>query len=209
MKLSSIKYSNLFFKYKKDYLEKIVFCDYKSKKINTDYGIVFGGVSMLPFRVEETLKLYNEGLINKIIVTGGIGYLNFDKLNTEAMKMKKYFIKHNVKEDDIIVESNSKTSYQNIKNVLNMLNKENIIENKTFSLITSDFHLKRCMLMMSKLTGARTYGICVKDNKTDIDNWNKTLYAKFMIIREAILLIHYSRKGIISDIDIDFANHNV
>ena len=203
MKLSNIKYLDLLTKYKKSELEGIVFSNYKNEKKAADYGIVFGGISMIPFRVNKALELYNQGLIKKIILTGGIGYFNKDRLRTEAMKMKKYLLLNGVPDEDLIIESSSKTSYQNINNILKILKGNNELENKSFLLITSDFHLKRCMLMIEKLINNKVYSISVKDNKTDVDNWYKSFYGKFLIIREAFLLCYSAKKGIISDIEID------
>ena len=203
MKLSNIKYSDLLFKYKKSDIEKIIFDNFQMENKNTDFGIVFGGISMIPYRVEKALKLYNAHNINKIILTGGIGYFNSDRFITEAMKMKKYLIRKGVNEKDMIIESSSRTSYENIKNILDLLKNQGEIDNKTYTLITSDFHLKRCMLMMSKLIDKkRLYAVAVKDNKTDIDNWYKSLYGKVIIKREIILMRYYAKKGIIEDIDI-------
>ena len=70
----------------KNEIEDIVYIDGDiSLEKKCDYGIVFGGVSMIPHRVDEASKLYKNGLVEKLIVSGGIGYTNADRKTPEAL----------------------------------------------------------------------------------------------------------------------------
>lgn len=84
MKLSNIKYNQIIFANNND-IEKIVY-DKENQilKEKCDIGVVFGGISMIPNRVERAISLYEKGQINRILVSGGIGYLNTDRKNSEA-----------------------------------------------------------------------------------------------------------------------------
>lgn len=76
MKLTDISYYELFTKYNNRHdLQSIVFdTEYKRVENKTDFGIVFGGISMIPYRVDEALKLYNEDLIDKLVLTGALAF---------------------------------------------------------------------------------------------------------------------------------------
>lgn len=205
MKLSQVKMRDVILKASKDDIEEIVF-----EKVNTkidkpcDVGVIFGGISMIPYRVDRGIELYKEELINKILVTGGIGVFNKDRTTSEAYKMRDYLIKNGIPDSDIIVESSSKDSYQNIKNSMKILKELYNIDETTFALITSDFHLRRCLGLFEKVLGSNSniYGSGVKDGKTDIESWKNSLYGQRIMLTEIILLTTYVRQNRIPDIDI-------
>lgn len=115
-----------------------------------DVAILFGGYKMIPDRADETLKLYKNGIIKRIIVSGGIGYLNTDKKVCEADKLFNYLIENCVLESDIIKENKSKNTYQNILYSFNILSSNDLNKLKIL-LITSDFHMKRCLYLAKKI----------------------------------------------------------
>ena len=188
-----------------DNLQDIVFdTEYKKVEDRANFGIVFGGISMIPYRVDEALRLYNEDLIDKLVMTGSIGFLNKDRKIPEALKMREYLLKHNVPDSDIIVESKSRSTFENVELFLKILKEQYNLDEITFALITSDFHLKRCMAMVSKLLNNDTtlYGSGAKDNTTDIDSWFTNLYGRRLILQEAFLLCCCARKVIANDLEI-------
>ena len=206
MKLSDISYMELFTKYnnKKD-LQDIVFdTEYSKSENKTDFGIVFGGISMIPYRVDEALRLYKENLIDKLVLTGGIGFLNKDRNMPEALKMRDYLLKHDIPDSDIIVESQSRSTYENIYLFLQILKKQYNLNETTFTLITSDFHIRRCMAMVQKLLNeeAKLFGNVAKDHITDIDSWYTNLYGRRMILQEAFLLCYCAKKGIAKNLEL-------
>ena len=207
MKLSEIPYIELLTKYNsRDSLEEVVFdTQYPKVENKTDFGIVFGGVSMIPYRIEEALKLYNDDLIDKLVLTGGIGYLNKDRKTPEAFKMREFLLKHNVPDSDIIVESKSRSTFENINLFLQILKEQYNIDDTSLALITSDFHLRRCLAMIRKLLNNDTllYGSGAKDNITDIDSWYKSVYGRRMILKEALILCYYAKNRTIDDIEIN------
>ncbi len=206
MKLNDITYYDLLTKYhNKDNLEDIVFdTQYPKVESKADFGIVFGGISMIPYRVQEALRLYNEELIDKLVLTGGIGFLNKDRKTPEALKMREYLLNHSVPDSDIIVEGRSRSTYENIDLFLQILKNQYNLDDTSFALITSDFHIRRCLAMVRKLldNDALLYGCGAKDNITDINSWYKNNYGKRLILKEALLLCHYAKKGIIDNLDI-------
>ena len=169
-----------------------------------DIGFVFGGPSMIPYRCDKAIQLYKSGYIKKILISGGIGFLNLDRINNEAYKMYNYLIKQDVPKEDIIIESKSRNTIDNINNSINLLSLVYDINNLSFILITNHFHLRRCILLLTKYINRNKIFWCgITDGKTDINSWNKSLIRKIIIVREAILLTCFARKGIISDINID------
>lgn len=95
MKLSDISYIDLFTKYnnKRDLCDIVFDTEYRRVENKANFGIVFGGISMIPYRVDEALKLYKADLIDKLVLTGGIGFFSKDRKTPEALKMCEYLLK--------------------------------------------------------------------------------------------------------------------
>lgn len=203
MKISDIKYHDILFANKKD-IEKIVFdTEHQELKEKCDVGIVFGGISMIPNRVEQAIFLYEKGQIDRILVSGGIGYLNTDRKNLEADKLQSYLLNKGIPKNDILVEDKSRNTHENIKFFLEVLKKEYTLKNLKLALISSDFHIRRCLALSSSyFDKEKLFGSGVKDGITDIDNWKTSLYGKRLILTEALLLCYYAKNKVINDIDI-------
>lgn len=90
-------------------------------------------------RILYGIYFYKQGLAKKIIVSGGNARLVKDK--EEALITKEYLEKIDIPEKDILIESHSKNTYENAKNVASLL-KENGMNGKML-LITSAYHMPR------------------------------------------------------------------
>lgn len=207
MKLSELKYRNLLYLVlikNQVAFDKIVYQE--STKFNEvcDFGIVFGGISMIPERVEIAVSLYKEGLIKKIIVSGGIGFFSRARKIPEAFKMKSFLLENGVLEGDIILESKSRNSFENIQDSFDLIPDKRRLGNIKIVLITSDFHLKRCMGIAQLLNKNKfkIFGYEVKNGKTDRENWYHTRSSRIAIYREACNLLYFVRRGKMCDIEI-------
>lgn len=204
MKLSEIKKSDILFRSKSSDLEKIVFEQENNiLKKRCDVGVVFGGISMLPYRVDQAATLYQEGLIDKILVTGGIGFLNTDRKIPEALKMQNYLLSLGIPNSDILVEQNSRNTFENTFYSMELLQDDYNLDDINIALITSDFHIRRCLGLFSQyLNSDNLFGSGVVDGKTDIGSWKNTLYGKRLILQEAMLLCRYVKQSMIPDMEI-------
>ena len=139
-----------------------------------------------------------------MVLTGGIGFFNKDRNLPEALKMRDYLLKLNIPDSDIIVETQSRNTYKNISLFLQILKKQYNLNETTFTLITSDFHIRRCMAMVQKLLNEEVllFGNGAKDHITDIDSWYTNLYGRRIILQEAFLLCYYAKKGIAKNLEL-------
>ena len=118
-----------------------------------DYGIVLGGYthtrSVAPSqpvfnmhgnRIFQAIRLYKMGIIKRILLTGGSGRI----INTEtpeANTIKKYLLEIGIPEQDIRIDSLSRTTSENATYTRKILQNTNT-ETKCL-LITSAFHIRR------------------------------------------------------------------
>lgn len=121
-------------------------------------GIVLGGFSNYDKhgtgyfnkagdRFTQVLKLYNQGIIKKIVMTGGSASILHDD-PAEATFAQKEFLANKVKSEDLIIEDKSRNTYENAiftKHILDSLHVEG-----PFMLVTSATHMRRAELVFTK-----------------------------------------------------------
>ena len=131
--------------------------DYKVFSTLPEYeiGIVLTGVtnlSKITFdrtffnkgadRATHAVQLYKMGKIKKILITGGQG-LNPNHPYSEAELLRDFMVMAGVDENDILVESQAKNTYQNAVLAKETMLKNGIPLQEKSLLITSAFHMKR------------------------------------------------------------------
>lgn len=123
-----------------------------------DIGILLGGYSnpyIIPTedrhnfnsranRFMNAFELYKTGKVKKLLLSGGSGAL-LQNNPSEAVEVKNYLIRLGVEESDIIIEDQSKNTYENALFTKQILEKE--YPNASLLLMTSAWHMpraKRC-----------------------------------------------------------------
>jgi uncharacterized SAM-binding protein YcdF (DUF218 family) len=131
---------------------------------NYDVGIVLGGIADYDKitkahnfndhadRLMDAEQLYHQGVIEKIMLSGGNGML-FNNEYIEANAMKEYLLKNKIPLADILIENTSRNTKENAFNSAKILNIK-FPEGK-FLLITSASHMRRAQYCFKK-TGINT-----------------------------------------------------
>lgn len=119
-----------------------------------DAGIVLGGMSSydsdmkkLQFnqgsdRLMQAVKLYKNGTIRKIIISGGSGSIVHEEVR-EAPLLKEFLRELSIPAGDVLIESESKNTHENAFHTKQLLDKDSVGTN--LLLITSAFHMRRAM----------------------------------------------------------------
>jgi len=129
----------------------------KYKSLNKyDVGIVLTGITDpkklpadrvhfpdSPDRLLKAIDLYKMGLIEKILITGGTGSI-INPFAKEGILLKKVAVQYGVDTSDIILESESRNTYENAKFTAQILKQDQSIT--SYLLITSAFHMRRSLL---------------------------------------------------------------
>ncbi|KAF3884712.1 MULTISPECIES: YdcF family protein [Nostocales] len=92
-------------------------------------------------RINHAINLYKRGTVRTIIFTGGVGA---EKALAEAIVGKHYAVERGVKEADILIETESHTTHQNLKNAREVASKKKL---RKFLIVSDPLHLKRAVLM--------------------------------------------------------------
>ena len=98
-------------------------------------------------RFIQVANLYHQGIIKKIIVSGGKGTLSQDE-PAESFFLHTQFIANGIKDSDIIIESRSRNTFENAvysKRITDSLHLQ-----PPFILVTSALHMKRSASVFKK-----------------------------------------------------------
>lgn len=211
MKLSKINDQNL---NDKD-IATIVYSNIKDNGKTSKYGLVFGNSMLIKERVAKAVELYNNKRIQKVIFMGGTNGVSNqnNSIIPEADKMKELAIEAGINENDIILENTSNNTFENIDNAMTLL-KDEIDTIKNITVITSEFHLKRCYAILKKnYPNINITLVPAKDGFSDSDNWflsdNSWNSGRSLATYEAHLLIKYARENKIEDLEIQLSNQEI
>lgn len=94
-------------------------------------------------RVTETVRLYKEGLIRHIIVSGAYGSLFHTELR-EAVLTKEYLMQCGIPGKAVQMDTTSRNTYENAEETAALLRQKDRLE-QPILLITSAFHMNRAM----------------------------------------------------------------
>lgn len=119
-------------------------------------------------RFLQGLHLYENGQIQKIILSGGAGNLVFRQF-LEASLIKRYLLEIGVPAEDILIDSSSDNTHQNAVNVAKIINEQG--RGGDYLLITSSLHMKRakaCFAKQGIITTAYPTNKMVGPHRTDV-----------------------------------------
>ncbi len=129
----------------------------KVELVKSDAAIVLGAAAwdgepspVLRERINHAIWLYENGYVDTIIFTGGRG--DDDKV-AESEVARDYAINNNVDAEDILIETQSRITEENLKYAYDIASKHNL---KTFTIVSDPLHMKRATLIAERM-GMKTY----------------------------------------------------
>jgi uncharacterized SAM-binding protein YcdF (DUF218 family) len=96
-------------------------------------------------RLNHGIELLRTGQVRRLILTGGRAG---DAKIAEALAARNYVIEHGVSENQILIETNSHTTYQNLYYANEAARDQNL---HSFLVVTDPYHLRRAMRMTDRL----------------------------------------------------------
>jgi len=172
--------------------------EYPSKRISQisqtyDVGIILTGSIN---RIYEPLMLYKKGLIKKLFIVGETGQVQYQRT----------LIDLGVRPTDILIENQSKNTYesaQQCQTILNQLNKNSASPIKIL-LTTSALHMRRARLCFQKadlqfdvFSTDRLGQVQLSLSYIDLGASARSIFYWQLMIKECIGIIVYKIKGVI------------
>lgn len=137
----------------------------KDEKTKSDAAIILGASTyndevspVYKERINHGIELYNEGYVDKLIVTGGMGKGNDI---SDAESAKNYAVMCGIPQNDIFVEDKSTITQENLENSKAIINENNL---KTAIIVSDPLHMRRAMLL-AKDAGITAYSSPTKTTK--------------------------------------------
>ncbi|TCZ81303.1 YdcF family protein [Paenibacillus albiflavus] len=141
---------------------------------HADVGIVLGASIWhdepspgLKERLNHSIKLYQYGYFDHIIVTGGMDASG--AIITEAEAMKRYLVNHGIPEDSIMLEGKSTSTYENLVNAKQIMDTHDW---RSAIIVTHHFHGARA-LDIARTVGLSSYYISTTDSKALFMPWHQ------------------------------------
>lgn len=121
-------------------------------------------------RINHAVYLYEKGVIDKVILTGGYGK---GQKYADSEVARDYMLQHNIPEADICIEKSSKYTIENLAESKGLMDSLGLHT----ALLTSDpLHMKRSMALAEK------YGIDCKPSPTRTSMYKTAIpKAKFLL----------------------------
>ena len=187
-----------------DIVDKVLYEGIEYKQQPLDVAIILGSNKAHIYRLPYAVEVYKNGLVSKIIVSGGrnIGNANM----VEADDLKENAVEFGIKEEDIVVEDKAMTTWENMK-----LSRELMIKNNMFktcikiAIVTSSFHMRRSIMIAERVFSDDSVNIVAlpgEDNSTRRTTWFTNEKGRVRAIGEVEKIIDYVKKGEIDDFEI-------
>lgn len=103
---------------------------------------------MLQDRLDTAIKLYKDGVSNKIIMSGDHGTKEYDEVNI----MKQYAIDAGIPSNDIFMDHAGFSTYESIYRARDIFKVKNMV------IVTQEYHLYRALFIANKLE-IKSYGV--------------------------------------------------
>lgn len=118
-----------------------------------DAGLILG-MSMwgdepspgLKERLDYGLKLYQEGMFSRFIVSGGLDKADYQY--TEGQGMRNYLVEHGVPEEAVLTENESTSTFENLKFSQQIMQQEGMT---SAVIVTHTFHGRRALEIAREL----------------------------------------------------------
>lgn len=158
----------------------------KDQKCRADVAIVLGASTydgevspVYRERINHGITLYNEGYVEKLIVTGGIGKGNSQ---SDAYAAKQYAVSQGVPEIDILTEDTSTITQENLENSKTIMDENGY---DTAIVVSDPLHMKRSILL------AKDIGIDAYSSPTPTSRYTSLKTQIPFLAREVFFYIGY------------------
>lgn len=201
MLVSKIKEEDLTIKI----VDRLLFNKLEDTGESADCIIVLGSLKAAKYRVPVAVDAYTAGRAKKIMLCGGKLRDFSDGKYSEAEHMKKEALKLGVTEKDIILESSSRDTVENILFALIELQRTFWL-NKVHKvlLVTTAYHMRRSLAIARYLFPSHIAIVPFPANDTNTrrDNWMNTSVGIERAKGEAMKIVSCVINGVIPDFEI-------
>lgn len=200
MRIEELKYSDI----TKEIVDRVLFEGLAYTGEEAPIAIVPGSNKATKYRVPVAAELYKNKKVKKLMMCGGNKFCDNGRV-TEAEAMKQKAVAMGVKEEDILLETKSETTKENIINALKCIREHYDTESMDkVILVTTSFHMKRSILLAEKHFPEHIKIIpCpCEDTRTNRNSWYKNKVGYERAVGEVIGIADYAKQKEIDSFEI-------
>lgn len=147
-------------------------------------GVVRGRPSpVLRARIDHAINLYEDGLVDTLIFTGGVGR---NDTQSEAAVSRQYAITRGVPAEDILIEEESTNTIENIMNASAVGDAAGV---ESYLVVSTPYHMLRAIWI------TRDIGIEAYSSPTRSIRWRSDATRRAAIVQESISMwVHFYRQ---------------
>lgn len=199
MKISDLNENNL----TDELMTRLLFSNIADDMKIADCIFVPGSSKAFKFRLPKAIQLFKQGRAKKILFSGGVVWEGSELC--EALQLKAKAIELGIPEKDILVDTLSQHTKENVLASLLVLDRAFHLHNiNRILVVTSSYHMRRMYLnLKTYMPNWIHYSLSpVSDLTTSENNWFLTSYGRGRVEAESKKLIRYVKQGAIVDMDI-------
>lgn len=186
-------------------IDRVLFRDLEDTGAQADCIIVLGSLKAAKYRVPVAVNAYHAGRAKKILLCGGIVRDFPEGSCSEAVHMQKAALALGVAEEDLILETSSQNTIENMLFALVELQRS-LWLNRVHKvlLVTTAYHMRRSLAIARYLFPAHMEIIpCpANDNNTKRDNWMHSAAGAQRAEGEVMNIVRCVLGGVIPDFEI-------
>lgn len=130
-------------------------------------------------RINHAVALYEQGVVGRLIFTGGIGR---NDVSSEAAVAARYAQERGVPAAVILLEETSTNTYENLVNAADVAEAAGL---ESFLIVSTPFHMKRALAL------AGDVGLEAYSSPTRSTRWISERTRRFSYVRETIVYFLY------------------
>ena len=123
-------------------------------------------------RINHSILLYNKGIVDKIIITGGFGK---GQKQSDSRTGKYYAIEKGIPKENIIIEEKSKYTTENLEQSRQIMDSLGM---KSALIVSDPLHMKRAIIL------AKIYEIDCKPSPTKTTMFKSTYFKAMQLLYE-------------------------
>ena len=185
-------------------VDKILYEGMEYKQQPIDVAIILGSSKAHTDRLPYAVNVYKKGLISKIIVSGGRVIESSGIGEGEFLKEKA--IEQGVDKEDIFVEREAMTTWENMQFSREIIIKNGLLkEAMNVAIVTSSFHMRRSLVIAKRIfenDNVKIISLPGEDNSTRRAKWFTNDNGRARAIGEVEKIIDYVCQGRIDDFEI-------
>ncbi len=201
MLVSEIKESDL----TQEVVDRLLFQGLEDSGETVDCILVLGSKKAAMYRIPVAVEAYRAGRASKLMLCGGALQAFPDGTCSEAESMRKAALALGVAEEDIVLESSSQNTIENILFALIELQRTfQLNQVHSVLLVTTSYHMRRSLSIARYLFPKHIAVIpCpANDNNTRRENWMNTPIGMERAKSEVMNIVGCVIRGVIPDFEI-------